>query len=37
MKKNFPFCLKLLFFIKFGGCPYFPNKALDKVYSKQVV
>ena len=31
-----PFCLKVIFFVIFGGWPYFLNKTLDKSYSKQL-
>ena len=31
-KRVIPFCLKKDPFCYAGGCPYFPNKALDKVY-----
>ena len=29
-------CLKVIFFVVLGGCSYFLNKALNKVYSKQL-
>ena len=36
IKKKVRFCLKLIFFVMFSGCLYVLNKALDKVYSKQL-
>ena len=35
-KRKIPFRLETDIFVMFGGCPYFLNKALDKVYSKQL-
>ena len=32
MRKRVLFGLKDIFFVMFGGCPYFLSKALDKVY-----
>ena len=34
IRKSVPFCLKVIFFVTFSGCPYFLNKAQDKIYSK---
>ena len=36
-RKTFRFCdfLKVIFFVMFSDCPYFRNKALDKVYNEQ--
>ena len=31
-----PFCLKVIVFAMFVGCPYFVNKALDKECNKQL-
>ena len=36
IKKRVPFCLKVIFFVMFGGCPSFLNKVLDKVHSKRL-
>ena len=36
IRKRVPFCLKVIFFVMFGGCPSFLNNALDKVNSKQL-
>ena len=36
VRKRVPFGVKEIFLVMFGGCPYFLNKALDKVYSKQL-
>ena len=32
MRKRILFGSKDIFFVMFGGCPYFLSKALDKVY-----
>ena len=36
IRKRVPSCLKVIFFVMFGGCPSLLNKTLDKVYSKQL-
>ena len=36
IRKMVPFCLKVIVFAMFGGCPYFVNKALDKECNKQL-
>ena len=35
-KEKGPFLFEKLYFLSFGGCPYFLYKTLDKVYNKQL-